>query len=149
MVIGLLVVNLVTPEDKTIEIADETGDEPIVAESADSEKVAEMIQKTDDLVVALNELTESIKATPGLAEGAAEDIEKVEEELAQLGQLLAVLQQQTEEPGEQELKQQVEYLITDLENRTLNEEQEALLESAKADYEAGDFSEAIEKLLEI
>ena len=84
-----------------------------------------------------------------MAEGAAEDIEKVEKEVAQLGELLAVLQQQTEESAEQELKQQVEYLIADLEIRTLNEEQKALLESAKADYEAGDFSKAIEKLLEI
>jgi len=151
LVAGFLAFNQMLPAEQ-LRVAEEPdpAEEPAIAASdPEKEKMAEMIKKTDDLVVALGQLTETIKITPGLAQEAAEDVAKVEEEIVKLGQLLAVLHQQAEEPAEQSLEQQVEYLIADFETRTLNQEQQELLESAKADAEAKDFDKAIEKLLEI
>lgn len=41
----------------------------------------------------------------------------------------------------------VEWLIEDLESRTLTENQEELLEGAKEDFEVGDYNQALEKIL--
>jgi len=150
LIVGFLAFTRVSPEEQPMIVQDpEPTEEPVqIAEEPEIDKVAEMVRQTDQLVASLGQLTETIKKTPGLVEVAAEDVARVEEEAAKLGQLLAVLQHE-EEPAETDLEKQVEYLIADLEARTLNEEQQEILESAKADYEAGDFDKAIEKLLEI
>jgi len=142
-----LAFNLSTPTDE-IKVAEEPEKTP---ELTKPEKMAQTIKKTEEVMGTIGQLTEDIKATPELAEGAAEEVAKMEEEAVKLGQLLAVLQEQAEKDKEagQELEKQVEYLISDLENRTLTEEQAVLLESAKAEAEAGNFNQALEKLLEI
>jgi len=147
LVAVFLAFNLSAPADE-IKVAEEPVKTP---EPTKPEKMAETIKKTKELMGTVGQLTEDIKATPELAEGAAEEVAKIEEEIIRLGQLLAVLQEQAEKDKEadQELEKQVEYLISDLENRTLTEEQAVLLESAKAEAEAGNFNQALEKLLEI
>ena len=149
LVIGFLAFSFFLPGTE-IRVAEEPTEQPTkIAGASKPEKIAETVKKTEEMVQALSQVTENIKATPRLAEGAAGDIEKVEAEMVKLGQLLAVLQEKADSEKEQDLSGQVEYLISDLETRTLNEEQLELLESAKADAEAGDFERAIEKLLEI
>ena len=43
-------------------------------------------------------------------------------------------------------KQTAEYLIADLSQRTLSEEDQALLTEAKQDFEAGDYAGTLEKI---
>jgi len=166
-VVGLLTVSWFLPGEE-IRVAEEpepaeedfavAGESEKLAQQPELEKVpdlAEMLKKTEELSLTLDYLSETIKINPELTEAVTKDIEKVEEELAYLGQSIAQLSksrqpEQTEEVVEKpEIGQEIEELIAFFETRTLNDEQQELLEAAKAAYEAADFDQALVKLLEI
>ena len=161
LVAGFLFFSLALPKEQTITVAEEQEELEeiiIIAKSQDTEKIADMIKKTDNLVLALNELTETIKATPELAEMMVEDIEKMEKQTAKLGQTIAQWGKYTEQPEKAEeleeivdrvelgLKRNVEALIMYFEDQILTEEQAELLAEAKEHYEAGELDKALEKL---
>jgi len=54
--------------------------------------------------------------------------------------------EETKESFNSFYKNQAEYLISDLEKRTLTEDQMKILEEAKKDFEAGNYSDALEKI---
>lgn len=73
--------------------------------------------------------------------------QKLEENKAKVENLLAT-KIETEE-YDNALSQLVEREIEDLESRTLSQEQEAVLLKAKEDFEAGNYSEALIKILDL
>lgn len=80
-------------------------------------------------------------------EGLVAQTQKLEENKEKVEKVLAT-KIETEE-YDNALSQLVEREIQDLEERTLNEEQTVTLQEAKADFEAGNYSEALIKILNL
>ncbi len=75
--------------------------------------------------------------------GMTQELEKNKEKLEQTYGIAGLEIKEGSNP----MKVLVEWLINDLEKRTLTEEQSLLFETAKKDYEAGEFNKSLEKLL--
>ena len=78
-----------------------------------------------------------------------EESQKLEEKKQEIETALGTIVGGTEELENaisQLEKRTAAFLIADLETRTLTEEDQTLLEEAKADFEAGNFSQALEKI---
>jgi len=104
-----------------------------------------------NLAPAINEYKESVsKAAESLA--TMESVKEIVEEIKKLEEKEEKIKSLGIEIGESEemhsaLAKIVEIEIKDLEKRTLFEEQEEILAEVKQDYEAGNYSQALEKIL--
>ena len=120
------------------------------------EELSKIAEKNDvkKLAPAINEAKESVaQATKNLVKS-----KKVDKEIVQKTLQLEKKKQEvekvlgtkiTEEETENPTKLVAKYLIEDLENRTLTEEQKQILEKAKEYFENGDFAKVLELLLTI
>lgn len=112
-----------------------------VVENNSSEKLAPAISEFQASVA---EIAKSLAdKTPG--KEILAEIRKLEENKEKVEALGVVIGQSEE--LENALAQMVEREIKELENRTLNGEQEEALNSVKEDYQAGNYSQALEKIL--
>jgi len=165
LIVGFLAFNSFFPA-KEIEVAKEPlpTEEPEIAQLPEktvksmdpktTKELTDMLKKTEELTLTLDYLSETVKNHPELAEVVIKDIEKVEEEIAYIGQTITQLGkiEESVEAAEQvksDIEQKIEELISFFETRTLAEKEQEALEAAKAAYEAGEFEEALGKLLEI
>ena len=120
------------------------------------EELSKIAEKNDvkKLAPAINEAKESVaQATKNLVKS-----KKVDKEIVQKTLQLEKKKQEvekvlgtkiTEEETENPTKLLAKYLIEDLENRTLTEEQKQILEKAKEYFEKEDFAKVLELLLTI
>ena len=120
------------------------------------EELSKIAEKNDvkKLAPAINEAKESVaQATKNLVKS-----KKVDKEIVQKTLQLEKKKQEvekvlgtkiTEEETENPTKLVAKYLMEDLENRTLTEEQKQILEKAKEYFENGDFAKVLELLLTI
>ena len=118
------------------------------------EELSKIAEKNDvkKLAPAINEAKESVaQATKNLVKS-----KKVDKEIVQKTLQLEKKKQEvekvlgtkiTEEETENPTKLLAKYLIEDLENRTLTEEQKQILEKAKEYFEKEDFAKVLELLL--
>jgi long-subunit acyl-CoA synthetase (AMP-forming) len=124
------------------------------------EELSKIAEKNDvkKLAPAINEAKESVaQATKNLVKSKKVDKEIVQKTLElekkkqEVEKVLGIklIEGETEEALENSLKEKSEYLIKDLENRTLTEDQKQILEKAKEYFENGDFAKALELLLTI
>lgn len=116
-------------------------------------KIAEQNQ-TQRLAPAINEFQASVsqvakdlKKPKKLTKEIIDQTKKLEENKEKV-EALGVVVGETEEL-ENALSQLVEREIKDLEKRTLTEEQQEILEKTKEDFEAGNYSEALIKILNL
>jgi len=104
-----------------------------------------------NLASAINEYQESVfKAAGGLAE--MESVKEIVSEIKKLEEKEEKIKSLGIEIGESEemhsaLAKIVEMEINDLEEKTLSEEKQEILAEAKQDYEARNYSQALEKIL--
>lgn len=113
-----------------------------IAQTNDVKKLAPAITEFQENVDrAVKSLVKSKKIDKELVEKTAM-IEKTREEVEKvLGTNIGT------EEYENSLAKIVESQLKDLENRSLTEEQKEILEKAKSDFENGDYSQALEKVL--
>lgn len=113
-------------------------------------KIAEE-NEVKNLASAINEYKESVsKVAESLA--TMENVKEIVEEIKKLEQKEEEVKSLGIEIGGSEelhsaLAKIVETEIGDLEGKTLSEEKQGILAEAKEDYEAGDYSQALEKIL--
>jgi len=113
-------------------------------------KIAEE-NEVKNLAPAINEYKESVsKAAESLA--TMESVKEIVEEIKKLEQKEEEVKSLGIEIGESEelhsaLAKIVEAEIEDLEGKTLSEEKQGILTEVKQDYEAGDYYDALEKIL--
>ena len=116
----------------------------------DLTKIAEE-NEVKNLAPAINEYKESVsKAAESLA--TMESVKEIVEEIKKLEQKEEEVKSLGIEIGDSEelysaLAKIVEAEIEDLEERALTEEQEEILAEVKEDYEVGDYSQTLEKIL--
>jgi len=148
----------ITERAQTVFVAEE--DLPRVQlELADKrlEELARVAQenRVKNLSSAINETKASIsEANKNLAKASSpaevkKIVDEIEEKAQVINQTLGVAfgEEEIGELRQNSDKLYAEYLISDLETRTLTEEQQEILEEAKELYEAGDYSGALEKIL--
>ena len=148
----------ITERAQTVFVAEE--DLPRVQlELADKrlEELARVAQenRVKNLSSAINETKASIsEANKNLAKASSpaevkKIVDEIEEKAQVINQTLGVAfgEEEIGELRQNSDKLYAEYLISDLETRTLTEEQQEILEEAKELYEAGDYSGALGKIL--
>jgi hypothetical protein len=124
------------------------------------EELSKIAEKNDvkKLAPAINEAKESVaQATKNLVKSKKVDKEIVKNtlELKKKSESIEkvlnvkVIGEETEKSLEESLKEYSQYLIKDLENRSLTEDQKQILEKAKGYFENGDFAKVLELLLTI
>jgi hypothetical protein len=124
------------------------------------EELSKIAEKNDvkKLAPAINEAKESVaQATKNLVKSKKVDKEIVKNtlELKKKSESIEkvlnvkVIGEETEKSLEESLKEYSQYLIKDLENRSLTEDQKQILEKAKVYFENGDFAKVLELLLTI
>jgi hypothetical protein len=119
------------------------------------EELNQIVQKNEvkKLASAVKEVKESISQTTKMLitpqkidKEIVEKTKKIRENIENTEKVLAT-QILTEKEKEAIYKIEVEYLIEDLEKRTLSPEDQEIFEKAKADYKEGNYSEALTKIL--
>ena len=139
-----------------------------VSEDEESQYRLEMANKRLEELVKIAQVNQVKKLAPAIEEyqasaaKAAQNLKKTKnsqelkeivqqtkklEENKQKVEALGVVIGEETEGLENALSQLVEREIKDLENRTLTEAQQKLLETAEADFEAGNYSQALGKIL--
>lgn len=113
-----------------------------VVETKQTKKLAPAIE---EFQASLSQAAENLKEPKKITREIIEQTKKLEENRQKV-EALGVLIGETEEL-ENALSQLVEREIKNLENQTLSEEKAELLGLAKEDFEAGNFSAALEKIL--
>jgi hypothetical protein len=122
------------------------------------EELSKILEKNDTkrLAPAINEAKESVtQATKNLIKSKKVDKEIIKNtlELKKKSETIEkvlgvrVIEGETEEVLENSLKEKSQYLIKDLENRSLTEEQKQIFEKAKEYFENQNYSKALELLL--
>lgn len=111
---------------------------------AEQNQVNKLAPAIDEFQKSLSQATKNLKESPEISKEILDQAKKIVENKEKVEKTLGTMIAETE--LENTL---VEYLIKDLENRTLTEEQTKLLEEAKASFETGNFSQALEKIWQI
>jgi len=122
-----------------------------IAETNQVKKIAPALEEYQASVAHVTENLVKVTATtsdPVVIRELAERTQELEKNKEKLEQTYGIAGLEIKE-AENPMKVLVEWLINDLEKRTLTEEQSLLFETAKKDYEAGDsrLNELLEKLL--
>jgi len=124
-----------------------------IVEANQVEKLAPAINEFQASIAQTSQDLKEVREPEKVAKAVVEQTQKLKETKQEIEQVLAtkIVSEEVEEEFEGALlplyKAQVEMLIKDLESRTLNEKQQNLLEGAKEDYEKGNYSLALEKIL--
>ena len=128
-----------------LEIANKRLDE--LTEIAQTNQVKKLASAISEFQANMSEAAKSLAKVKG-----GQDVKKIvaqtkklEENKQKVEEVLATKIET--EKFDNALSQLVESEIKDLESRTLTEEQKLLLETAKADFSAGNYSQALEKIL--
>jgi len=120
-----------------------------IAETNQVKKIAPALEEYQASVAEVTKKLVKVTATtsdPVVIRELAERTQELEKNKEKLEQTYGIAGLEIKE-GSNPMKVLVEWLINDLEKRTLTEEQSLLFETAKKDYEAGEFNESLEKLL--
>ena len=127
-----------------LEIANKRLDE--LNEIAQTNQVKKLAPAISEFQANMSEAAKSLATVKGQdVEKIVAQTKKLEENKQKVEEVLAT-KIETEE-YDNALAQIVESQIKDLESRTLTEEQKLLFEEAKADFSAGDYNQALEKIL--
>jgi len=127
-----------------LEIANKRLDE--LNEIAQTNQVKKLASAISEFQVNMSEAAKSLSEVKGQGvEKIVAQTKKLEENKQKVEEVLATKIET--EKFDNALSQLVESEIKDLESRTLTEEQKLLLEEAKADFSAGNYSQALEKIL--
>ncbi len=127
-----------------LEIANKRLDE--LTEIAQTNQVKKLAPAISEFQANMSEAAKSLATVKGQdVEKIVAQTKKLEENKQKVEEVLAT-KIETED-YDNALVQLVENQIKDLESRTLTEEQKLLFEEAKADFSAGDYSQALEKIL--
>ena len=128
-----------------LEIANKRLDE--LTEIAQTNQVKKLASAISEFQVNMSEAAKSLAEVKGGAdvEKIVAQTKKLEENKQKVEEVLATKIET--EKFDNALSQLVEREIKDLESRTLTEEQKLLFEEAKADFSAGNYSQALEKIL--
>ncbi len=114
---------------------------------AQSNEVKKLAPAMNEFQANVSEAVKNLVNVKRVDEGLVAQTKKLEENKEKVEKVLAT-KIETEE-YDNALSQLVEREIQDLEERTLNEEQTVTLEEAKADFEAGNYTEALIKILSL
>ena len=120
-----------------------------IAETNQVKKIAPALEEYQASVAQVTKDLVKVTATtsdPVVIRELAEMTQELEKTKEKLEQTYGIAGLEIKE-GSNPTKVLVEWLINDLEKRTLTEEQSLLFETAKKNYEAGEFNESLEKLL--
>ena len=120
-----------------------------IAETNQVKKIAPALEEYQASVAQVTKDLVKVTATtsdPVVIRELAEMTQELEKNKEKLEQTYGIAGLEIKE-GSNPTKVLVEWLINDLEKRTLTEEQSLLFETAKKNYEAGEFNESLEKLL--
>jgi hypothetical protein len=118
-----------------------------IAEQNQVEKIAPAI---DEFQKTLSQATQNLKESPKLNKEILDQANKIVENKERIEESLGVQVGVGEtEELENVLKELIGQEIEDLGNRTLTDEQANLLEGAKENFEAGNFSQALEEIWQI
>ena len=128
-----------------LEIANKRLDE--LNQIAQTNQVKKLASAISEFQVNMSEAAKSLAEVKGGAdvEKIVAQTKKLEENKQKVEEVLATKIET--EKFDNALSQLVEREIKDLESRTLTEEQKLLFEEAKADFSAGDYNQALEKIL--
>jgi len=127
-----------------LEIANKRLDE--LTEIAQTNQVKKLAPAISEFQANMSEAAKSLSEVKGQGvEKIIAQTKKLEENKQKVEEVLATKIET--EKFDNALSRLVESEIKDLESRTLTEEQELLLEEAKADFSAGNYSQALEKIL--
>lgn len=115
-----------------------------LAEIAATHQTSKLASALNEVQASVIQAAENLKAPKKITKEIVEQTKKIEENKQKI-EALGILIGETKEL-DNALAQLVEREIKDLESRTLSEEKAELLEQAKEDYTAGNFSAALEKV---
>lgn len=110
---------------------------------AETNQVIKLVPAIEEVKASMKEVAKSLPKK--MEKEIVFQTKKLEEQKQKIESLGVVIEKNEE--FDNTLAQLVENEIKDLENRTLNEKQQTLLFSAKEDFEAGNYSQALEKIL--
>jgi hypothetical protein len=114
---------------------------------AQNNEVKKLAPAMNEFQANVSEAAKNLANVKKVDQGLIAQTQKLEENKEKVEKVLAT-KIETEE-YDNALSQLVEREIQDLEERTLNEEQTATLQEAKADFEVGNYSEALIKILSL
>lgn len=126
-----------------LEIANKRLEE--LTKIAQTNQVQKMAPAIEEFQANVSETAKNLVKVKKVDEEIVENTKKLEENKEKVEKVLATKIETKE--YDQALAQLVESQIKDLEGRTLTEVQQELLEEAKEDFEAGNYSQALEKIL--
>ena len=128
-----------------LEIANKRLDE--LTEIAQTNQVKKLASAISEFQVNMSEAAKSLAKVKGGVdvEKIVAQTKKLEENKQKIEEVLATKIET--EKFDDALSQLVEREIKELESQTLTEEQKLLFEEAKSDFEAGNYSQALEKIL--
>jgi TolA-binding protein len=112
---------------------------------AEQNQVKKLAPAIDEFQKTLSQATQNLKESPELNKEIIDQAKKIVESKEKIEETLGTQIGETEEL-ENIIKELVGREIKDLENRTLTEEQTKLLEEAKEFFNAGDYSQALDKI---
>jgi hypothetical protein len=122
-----------------------------IAQSNQVKKIAPALQEYQaSLAEAVKNLTKAAATTSNsvMIKNIALETQKLEENRAKLERIYGIAGLEAKE-GENPVQLVAEWLINDLEKRTLTDEQKLLFEEAKKDYENSDYNLTLEKILKL
>jgi len=111
---------------------------------AENNQIQKLAPAINEVQASVSQVVKDLKASKKITEEIVEQTKKIEESQEKV-EALGVIVGGVEE-FDNTLSQLVEREIKDLENKILSEEKTRLLEQAKADFENGNFSAALEKI---
>jgi hypothetical protein len=126
-----------------LEIANKRLEE--LTKIAQTNQVQKMAPAIEEFQANVSETAKNLVKVKKVDEEIVENIKKLEENKERVEKVLATKIETKE--YDRDLAQLVESQIKDLERGTLTEVQQELLEEAKEDFDAGNYSQALEKIL--